>query len=241
MSDPRTAKPARATEAQTEEGTALLDKIVGSFTADPNQRTAATDVIRRFVDDILKGDIVYQRDTERMVKARIAQLDQLISAQLNEVMHAPEFQKLEASWRGLHYLVHQSETSPNLKVKVFNVSKRDLGKDLERAIEFDQSAMFKKIYEEEYGVFGGAPFGLLVGDYEIANHPQDLGMLEKMSNVAAAAHAPFVAAAAPQMLNLETFGQLDQPRDVSKIFDAVEFTKWRSFRESEDSRYVGLC
>jgi type VI secretion system protein ImpC len=101
--------------------------------------------------------------------------------------------------------------------------------------------MFKKIYEEEYGVFGGSPFGLLVGDYEIANHPQDMSLIEKMSNVAAAAHAPFIAAAAPAMLNLPTFTQLGEPRDLSKIFDSVEFTKWRSFRESEDSRYVGLC
>src|SRR6185436_15918495 len=135
-------------------------------------------------------------------KARIAQLDGLISAQLNEVMHAPEFQKLEGSWRGLHYLVHQSETSPNLKIKVFNMPKKDLSKDLERAPEFDQSAMFERIYEEEYGVFGGQPFGLLVGDYEITNHPQDMDMLSKMSGVAASSHAPFITAASSTLLNL---------------------------------------
>jgi len=223
------------------EGVGLLDQIVDNFTAEKSQRGFARDVIAEFAQQVLDGAIVSGKDTELMVKARIAQLDRLISAQLNEVMHAPEFQKLEASWRGLHYLVHQSETSPTLKVKVFNVSKKDLTRDLERAAEFDQSQTFKKIYEEEYGVFGGSPFGLLVGDYEIANTGPDLSVIEKMSNVAAAAHAPFIAAADPRLFNLKSFSQLGEPRDISKIFDSVEYTKWRSFRESEDSRYVGLC
>jgi type VI secretion system protein ImpC len=160
---------------------------------------------------------------------------------LNEVMHAPEFQRREATWRGLHYLVQQSETGTMLKIRTFNISKKDLLKDLERAAEFDQSAMFKQIYEGEYGVFGGAPFGLLVGDYEFGNHPQDLTLLEKMSNVAAAAHAPFISAADAKMFGLEGFGQLGEPRDLAKIFESVEYAKWKSFRESEDSRYVGLC
>ena len=232
------AAPSPGTKVQ--EG-GLLDRIVENFTPDKNQQAAARDIIADFAKQVLDGAIVYAKDTESMVKARIAELDRLISAQLNEVMHSPEFQQLEGTWRGLHYLVHQSETSTNLKIKVFNVSKRDLTKDLERAPEFDQSAMFKKIYEEEYGVFGGAPFGLLVGDYEIRNHNEDLELLNKMSNVAAAAHAPFIAAASPQMFNMEGFTQLGEPRDVAKIFDSVEFTKWKSFRESEDSRYVGLC
>jgi len=185
--------------------------------------------------------MVVAKDTEAMVKVRIAQLDELISDQLNAIMHAPEFQKLEASWRGLHYLVTNSETSPSLKVKVLNVAKSDLVKDFERASEFDQSAIYKKIYEEEFGVFGGAPFGALVGDCEFSNHPQDLTLLEHMAAVAAAAHAPFLTAASPRMLNLESFSQLGDPRDISKIFDSVEFAKWRSFRESEHSRHVGLC
>jgi len=240
MAEQKTSRPA-AKPTEVEDASGLLDRIVDNFTPDANQRGFARDVIADFAQQVLDGAIVYAKDTETMVKARIAQLDALISAQLNEVMHAPEFQRLEASWRGLHYLVHQTETSTNLKIKVFNLSKKDLLKDLERAPEFDQSALFKKIYEEEYGVFGGSPFGLLVGDYEIANHPQDLSLLEKMSNIAAASHAPFVAAADPKMLNLDSYSQLGDPRDVSKIFDSVEFTKWRSFRESEDSRYVGLC
>jgi type VI secretion system protein ImpC len=242
MAEQKSARPAAGTVNVTD-GSGLLDSIVDNFTPDANQRGFAKDVIADFARQVLDGAIVYAKDTESMIKARIAQLDQLISAQLNEVMHAPEFQKLEASWRGLFYLVDKTETSPNLKIKVFNLSKKDLLKDVEKAIEFDQSQTFKKIYEEEYGTFGGSPFGMLVGDYEIENHPQDMSLIEKMSNIAAASHAPFITAASPKMLNLKdsTFANLPEPRDVSKIFDSVEFTKWRSFRESEDSKYVGLC
>jgi type VI secretion system protein ImpC len=168
-----------------------------------------------------------------------ADIDALLSRQLNEVMHAPELQKLEASWRGLHYLVQQTETSTLLKLKVLNVSKDDLLRDLERASEFDQSALFKKVYEEEYGTFGGAPFSALIGDYEFSRHPQDMALLEKVSQVAAA-HAPFIAASSPQLFNLDSFTDIGLPRDLAKIFDTVEYTKWKSFRESEDSRYVAL-
>jgi type VI secretion system protein ImpC len=236
---PRAADSA-PTHVKHEENT-LLDQILDNISAEPAQREFAKDIVSEFAHQVLEGAMVVDKNTERMLKARIAQLDQLISTQLNEIMHTPEFQRLEATWRGLHYLVHQSETSPQLKIKAFNVSKKDLIKDLERAPEFDQSAFFKKIYEEEFGVFGGSPFGVLVGDYEFGNHPQDLGALEKMSNIAAAAHAPFLAAADPKMLRLNSFDQLGEPRDVAKIFDSVEYAKWKSFRESEDSRYVGLC
>jgi type VI secretion system protein ImpC len=176
-----------------------------------------------------------------MINARIAQIDKLISDQLNEVMHAEAFQRLEASWRGLHYLVHQSETSERMKIRVMNASKKDLLKDFEKASEFDQSALFKKIYEEEFGMFGGAAYGALLGDYEFSNHPQDMALLEEMSHVAAAAHAPFISAASAQLLNLDGFTDIGNPRDLAKIFQSVEYAKWKSFRDSEDSRYVGLA
>ncbi|RPI28008.1 MAG: type VI secretion system contractile sheath large subunit [Acidobacteria bacterium] len=227
--------------AETAQDQGLLDSILDNVARDPEQRGAARDIIAEFAQQVLKGEMVISRDTESMIKARIADLDRLISAQLNEILHAPEYQKLEATWRGLHYLVHQSETGDMLKIKVLNISKKDLLKDLERAAEFDQSALFKKVYEEEFGVFGGAPFGCLVGDYEFGNHPQDLALMEKISNVAAAAHAPFLGAADPRMFNLDSFSQLGEPRDLAKIFDSVEYAKWKSFRESEDSRYLGLC
>src|SRR5262249_46241576 len=157
-------------------------------------------------------------DTQAMINARIGQIDALISDQLNAVLHHPEFQALEGSWRGLSYLVHQSETSPTLKIKVLNTSKKDLLRDMERAPEFDQSALFKKVYEEEFGTFGGAPFGALVGDFEFGRHPQDVALLEKVSNVAAAAHAPFLSAANPHLFNWDAFTEMAGPRDLSKIF-----------------------
>ncbi len=153
----------------------------------------------------------------------------------------PEFQKLEGTWRGLKYLMDQSETSDKLKIKVLNVTKKELLRDLQRAPEFDQSAMFKKVYEEEFGVFGGAPFSALIGDYEFGRGPEDIELLEKVAQVASAAHAPFLTAAAPEMMNLDSFTSIDAPRDMAKIFDTSEYAKWKSFRASEDSRYVGLC
>ena len=221
----------------------LLDKIIADsrMARDDDQRELARDLIGEFVDQVVTGSMKVSKDTQAMVNARIGQIDALISRQLNEIMHHEDFQRLEASWRGLHYFVHQSETSTMLKIRVMNVSKRDLFKDMERAVEFDQSALFKKVYEEEYGTFGGAPMGALVGDYEFTRHPQDMALLEKMSNVAAAAHAPFFTAASAQLFNWDDFTEMSGPRDLSKIFETPEYVKWRSFRDSEDSRYVGLC
>jgi type VI secretion system protein ImpC len=220
----------------------LLDQIVeqGRFGAEPAARTRGRDLVKRFVSEVLEGTITVSADTEAMLNARIAQIDRLISVQLNEVMHHPEFQRLEGSWRGLKYLLAQSETSVMLKLKVLNVSKKELLRDLQRAPEFDQSALFKKVYEEEFGVFGGAPFGALIGDYEFGRGGQDIELLEKVSQVAAASHAPFLTAASAEMFNLESFTQLDAPRDLAKIFDTTEYAKWKAFRESEDSRYVAL-
>jgi type VI secretion system protein ImpC len=175
-----------------------------------------------------------------MINQRIAQIDHLLSIQVNEILHHESFQKLEASWRGLKYLLDQSETNDKLKIKVLNVSKRELLKDLQRAPEFDQSALFKKVYEEEYGVFGGAPFAAMIGDYQFGKGPEDIELLERISQTAAGAHAPFLSAASPEFFNLESYATLDAPRDLSKVFDSTEYAKWKSFRQSEDSRYVGL-
>ncbi|MGL4422505.1 MAG: type VI secretion system contractile sheath large subunit, partial [Gemmataceae bacterium] len=180
-------------------------------------------------------------DIERTIQAWKAGLDQKLSAQLNEIMHNPEFQKLEGTWRGLDYLVKNSETSTNLKVRVLNITKKTLAKDLERAVEFDQSTLFKKVYESEYGQLGGNPFGLLVGDYDFdGKSAEDVGMLQKLAGVAGAAHAPFVASAGASMFNLDSYTKLNEPRDLAKIFDGVDYAAWKSFRESEDSRYVTL-
>src|SRR6476660_3753406 len=220
----------------------LLDKIVeeGRLGRDAAAKERGRDLVKNFVSEVLKGTVTLNPDTEAMINARIAQLDALISAQLNEVLHHPDFQKLEGTWRGLRYLLNNSETGTQLKIKVFNTSKKDLLKDLQKAPEFDQSALFKKVYEEEFGVFGGTPFGALLGDYEFGKGGQDVELLEKISQVAAAAHAPFIANTNPEMFNMESYTQLDAPRDMAKIFDTTEYAKWKSFRSSDDSRYVAL-
>lgn len=231
---------AQAEEVQEEKS--LLDQIIddGRMARDPNQKGRAKDVIAEFVGQIMEGEIVVSKDTEAMINSRISQIDKLISSQLNEVMHHPDFQKLEGSWRGLHYLVNQSETGERMKIRVMNVSKKDLLKDMEKASEFDQSALFKKVYEDEFGMFGGEAYGALIGDYEFSSHPQDLALLEKISGVAAGAHAPFISAASPKMFNFDTFQELSGPRDMAKLFQSVEYAKWKSFRDSEDSKYVAL-
>ncbi|HYO66472.1 MAG TPA: type VI secretion system contractile sheath large subunit, partial [Archangium sp.] len=221
----------------------LLDRIIvkGRMARDDMQRDYARDLIGEFAGQVLDEAMTVSSDTVAMINARIARIDELLSAQLNEIMHAPEFQKLEATWRGLSYLVMNTETGTQLKLRVVHATQKELLTDLEKAVEFDQSAIFKMIYEEEYGTFGGHPFGLLVGDYEFGRHPQDVALLEKMSNVAAAAHAPFIAAASPRLFDMDSFTELGVPRDLAKIFESAELIKWRSFRESEDSRYVSLC
>src|SRR5215213_10128459 len=209
----------------------LLTKILdqGRLARSDVQVQQAKDMIAEFVQEVMQGQLVVTKDMETAINARIAEIDRLVSTQLNEIMHAEEFQKLEGSWRGLNQLVMNSETGTMLKIRVLNVNKKDLLKDLERAVEFDQSALFKKVYEDEYGTFGGAPYGALIGDYEFSNHPQDMALLSKISEVAAAAHAPFLSAAAPDLFGWETFSDMTDVRDISKIFDRTEYAKWRSF------------
>ena len=237
------AKAAQAAPAAEATELSLLDQIVeqGRMGKDAATKERGKDMIKQFVSEVLSGQITVAKDTEVMINARIAQIDHLISLQLNEIMHAPEFQKLEGTWRGLRYMLGQSETSDMLKIKILNVNKKDLLRDLQRAPEFDQSALFKKVYEEEYGVFGGAPFGALVGDYEFGKSGQDIELLEKIAQVAAASHAPFVTGTAPEMLNMESFTQLDGPRDMAKVFDTTEYARWKAFRQSDDARYVALA
>lgn len=241
MADEAAQVETQEVEAQQDE-TDLLESIINksNIVREESQKSWAREIISEFAKEVMQGQITVSKDTEAMINARIAELDRLISAQLNEIMHHEDFQKLEGSWRGLNYLVQQSETSDNLKIKAMNVSKKELLKDMEKAPEFDQSTIFKKIYEEEFGMFGGHSYGVMIGDYEFGFSPQDVTLLDKISEVAAAAHAPFISAASPKMFNMESFTELAGPRDLSKIFTSAEYVKWKSFRNSEDSRYVGL-
>src|SRR6476620_5125836 len=224
MSETQAQGQPQSTYDATQEGS-LLDKIVdqGKLGRDAAAKERGRDLVKNFVSEVLKGTVTINADTQALINARIAQIDALISSQLNEVMHHPDFQKLEGTWRGLRYLLNNSETGTQLKIKVFNVSKKDLLKDLQKAPELDQSALFKKVYEEEFGVFGGTPFGALVGDYEFGKSGQDIELLEKISQVAAAAHAPFLTAASSEMFNLESYTDLDAPRDMAKVMDTTEF------------------
>jgi type VI secretion system protein ImpC len=228
--------------AAPSEEVSLLERILkeGRLAPTDAERDAAKEWVGALVEQVVTNEMKVSADTEAMLNARIAAIDQALTVQLNEIMHAEPFQKLEGSWRGLRYFVYQTETSTMLKIKVFNTSKGDLLKDLRKASEFDQSQTFKKVYEEGYGVLGGAPFGALIGDYEIGRHPDDLEVIEKMSNIAAAAHAPFLAAASPKLFNWDSYTELVGPRDLAKIFDNDAYIRWKAFRESDDSRYVGL-
>ena len=228
---------------QTQTEGSLLDTIVnnGRLGQTTEEKTKGKGWVKELVDQVLAGQIRVAKDTDEMLGSRIKELDGLISVQLNEVMHAPEFQKLEGSWRGLQYLTTNTETSTMLKIKVFNISKKDILKDFTKQNDWEQAAIFRKIYEEEYGTLGGQPYGCLIGDYEITRHPEDIQLLTNMANVGAAAHAPFLAAASPSLFNWESFTELGGPRDVAKIFDNDAYVAWKDFRKSDDSKYVGLC
>ena len=222
--------------------TSLLDQIVtqSKVARSDNERARAKDLIGELVREVMQGTVVLSNNLSVTLDARIAEIDKLLSDQLSEVMHHPEFQKLESSWTGLHYLCKHTSTGVAMKIQVFNATKRELVKDFRSAVEFDQSALFKKVYEEEFGTFGGAPFGALIGDFEFTRNAEDMYFVEQMAHVAAAAHAPFISAASPELFGLDSFADLGRPRDMAKVFDTVEYAKWQYFRECEDSRYVGL-
>ena len=232
---PSSATPATDTAS-------LLDNIVAQskVARSDTERVRAKDIISELVREVLSGTVVVSDNLSASLDARVAEIDELISRQLSVVMHHAEFQKLESTWSGLHYLCKHTSTGALMKIRIFNATKTELIRDFKTAIDFDQSALFKKVYEEEFGTFGGAPFGTLVGDYQISRQPEDMYFVEQMSHVAAAAHAPFLSAASPEMFGLDGFTDLGKPRDMSKVFDTVEYAKWKSFRESEDARYVGL-
>jgi type VI secretion system protein ImpC len=220
------------------EGINLLDQVVAATRQTEPDR--AQELVKTLVEQALSGTVTFDRNLGRTIERAIAAIDGKLSDQLNAVMHDPRFLKLEGSWRGLQHLVMNSETGTSLKLRMLNASKRDLTRDLTRAVEFDQSQLFKKIYENEFGTPGGEPYGAFIGDYEWTNHPDDVETLRLISNVAAGAFAPFISAAGAGMFGFDDWTELSKPRDLAKIFDAQEYAKWRSFRDSEDSRFVSL-
>ncbi len=232
------ADPAGASATTTEAAPSILDQVVAATRQTP--RDEAQDLVKTLVEQALSGTVTFDKNLGRTFDRAIAAIDRKVSEQLNAIMHHPRFTQLEGTWRGLHYLVMNSETSTSLRIRVLNASKRDLNRDLQRAVEFDQSQLFKKIYENEFGTPGGEPYAALIGDYEWTQQPDDIETLRLISNVAAASFAPFISAAGAGMFGFESWTELSKPRDVAKIFETQDYTKWRSFRDSEDARFVSL-
>jgi type VI secretion system protein ImpC len=230
------AAPSGATT--TTEGLGLLDQVVSATKQTEPDR--AQDLVKNLVEQALAGTVTFDKNLTRTFDRAIAAIDSKLSEQLNAIMHDPKFLKLEGSWRGLHYLVQNTETGTGLKLRVLNLPKRELTRDLTKAVEFDQSQLFKKIYENEFGTPGGEPYGALIGDYEWTNHPDDVETLRLVSNVAAAGFAPFISGVGAGMFGFNDWTELSKPRDLAKIFETAEYMKWRSFRDSEDSRFVSL-
>ena len=238
MSSAKTQTEAGAATTTTGGDFSLLDQVIGATRQ--TERDRAEDLIKALTEEALKGTLTYSKNLTQTFDRAIAEIDRKLSAQLNAIMHHEKFLKLEGSWRGLHHLVTNSETGSSLKIRMLQASKRELNRDLTRAVEFDQSTLFKKIYENEFGTPGGEPYGALVGDYEWTNHPDDVETLRLVSNVAAASFAPFISAAGPKMFGFEDYRELSKPRDLTKIFETAEYAKWRAFRDTEDSRFVSL-
>ena len=236
MADTETQGVAEAAPAT--DAVSLLDQVVSATRQTEPSR--AQELVRTLIEEANRGTVSFDQNLGRTIEAAIRQIDEALSSQLNAVMHDERFLKLEGSWRGLHYLVMNTETSTNLKIRIVNASKRELHRDLTRSVEFDQSLLFRKIYENEFGTPGGEPYGALIGDYEWTNHPEDIEALRLISSVSAAAFAPFISAAGASLMGFERWSDLSRPRDLAKIFDTVEYQKWRGFRESEDSRFVSL-
>ena len=238
MSGTQADTGATGTTTAEDGGPSFLDQVIGATRQ--TERDRAQDLIKALTEEALKGTVTYSRNLTQTFDRAIAEIDRKLSTQLNAIIHNEKFLKLEGSWRGLNHLVMNSETGSSLKIRLLQVSKRELNRDLTRAVEFDQSGLFKKVYENEFGTPGGEPFGALIGDYEWTNHPDDVETLRLVSNVAAAGFSPFISAAGPGMFGFSDYRELSKPRDLTKIFETQEYAKWRSFRDSEDSRFVTL-
>jgi type VI secretion system protein ImpC len=208
---------------------------------DATARKRGLAALNDFISSALQPGQVVNKDVETNIKMWISAIDQKMTAQMNEILHHEKLQKLEGTWRGLHYLVKQTNTGDHLNLRVLNITKDEIKNDLEKAVEFDMSEMFKKVYEEEYGTLGGNPFGMLLGDYDFdVRRSADVKVLQGLSGVAAAAHAPFVAAVSPKSFGMDRFSELADPRDLATKMVGPEYAMWKSFRESDDSRYVAL-
>jgi type VI secretion system protein ImpC len=247
MKGPTMAKAQTETQGlpqATEEAGEFASLLNREFKPKTEQdRDAVVQAVRTLAEQALVNTQVISADAYKTIESIIGELDRKLSEQVNLIMHHEDFQQLESAWRGLHYLVNNTETDETLKIRVMNISKKELGRTLRRykGVGWDQSPFHKRLYEEEYGQFGGEPYGCLVGDYHFDHSPQDVEMLGELAKNGAAAHCPFIAGAAPSVMQMESWQELANPRDLTKIFTNTAYASWRSLRESEDSRYIGLA
>ncbi len=231
----------RQTQTMADSGS-ILDQIFdeGRLVRDEHQKDGARNMLQGFIEEATKAGVSVDGSAKRAIAERIAALDRLISAQVNKVLHHEKFQKLEASWRSLNKLVSENEISTSLKVRVFNCKRKEIARDFARAPGFDQSSFFKCVYENEYGTLGGSPYSFMIGDMELGRSPMDIQFMRDMAAVASMAHAPFIASAAPGLLDLDSFTELDRPIDIAKIFESTEMAAWNSLRDNPDSRHLVL-
>jgi type VI secretion system protein ImpC len=244
MADESTQGASQALQGLTFEGGEFASLLNKEFKPKSEEAKSAVEAaVLTLAQQALAQTKVIGSDVLVSIEAMIAEIDKKLSEQVNAILHHADFQKLESAWRGLHYLVNNTETDEMLKIRVMNISKNEVAKTLKRykGTAWDQSPIFKKVYEEEYGQFGGEPFGTLVGDYYFDQSPPDVEMLGEMAKVSAAAHAPFIAAASPSLMQMNSWQELANPRDLTKIFGTPEYAAWRSLRESDDARYLGLA
>jgi len=226
---------------QEGEFAALLE---GSFKPKSDrQKEAIEEGVHALASQALAATALVSDDAVKTIESMIAEIDRKLSEQINLILHHKDLQDLEGTWRGLHHLINNTETDEMLKIRVLNISKKDLGKTIKKfkGTAWDQSPLFKKMYEEEFGTPGGEPYGCLVGDYHFDHSPPDVEILSGMAQIAAAAHAPFIAGSDPRVMNMDSWQELSNPRDLTKIFGSAEYAPWRSLRESEDSKYIGLA
>jgi type VI secretion system protein ImpC len=240
MATPQSATQEAAGQVEFSEFGNLLQKEFKPKTE--TAKDAVSAAVQTLAEQALSNTQLIGTDALKTIEAIIAAIDAKLTEQINKIIHQPDFQQLESAWRGLHHLVTNTETDEMLKIRVMNISKKELARTLKKfkGTAWDQSPIFKKVYEEEYGQFGGEPYGCLVGDYHFDHSPPDVELLSGIAQIAAAAHAPFISAADPGVMQMESWQELANPRDLTKIFQTPEYAAWRSLRESEDSRYVGL-
>jgi len=233
-----------AAEAITQDEGEFASLLQKKFKPQSQQaREEVEQAVKTLAQQALAKSTLIGNDVVESVNAMIAEIDKKLSQQINAIIHNPDFQALEGAWRGLHHLVNNTETDEMLKIKVMNISKKDLHKTLRKfkGTNWDQSPIFKRLYEEEFGQLGGEPYGSLVGDYFFDHSAPDVELLGEMSKIAAAIHAPFIAGSGPALLGMESWQELSNPRDLTKIFTTPDYAAWRSLRESEDARYLGLA